>query len=293
MNICLSGYYFVGSRGDEVLRKIIIRDLSQFGKVKVICCESRNFEKVIDWCDVFVLGGGTLINARGIGGYEQVKYAKQKGKKVMLYANTIEDGDPKFHEFMKYADAITVRDSESHLLCISRGYQCTLAADPAIKAFNKKRIHVGLRNWVIEPEHFVERIAGVLDKLANKYILVFTPYTLKHTDTISDIQFSRRVREKMQTKIKIKNFKENARPDLFIGMRLHSIIATIKQTIPTIAINYDGKIGNFMRDIGKEEFLVEYETIEKIAEIVSKLFLEELIEREKKNIEVFRALVKR
>lgn len=293
MNICLSGYYFVGSRGDEVLRKIIIRDLIQFGKVKVICCESRNFEKVIDWCDVFVLGGGTLINSRGIGGYDQVKYAKQKRKKIMLYANTIEDGDPKFHEFMKCVDGITVRDSQSHMLCTSHGYKCTLAADPAIKIFNKKHIHVGLRNWVIEPDDFVIRIARVLDELANKYTLILTPYTLKHTDTISDIQFSRRVREKMKTKIKIKNFRKKTRPDLFIGMRLHSIIATIKQTIPIIAINYDGKIGNFMRDVGKEEFLVEYNTIEKIPEIVSNLFLEELIERERKNIEVFRALMKR
>lgn len=291
MNICLSGYYFVGSRGDEVLRKIINNNLSQFGRVKVIYCESRNSKKVIDWCDVFVLGGGTLINSRGIGGYDQVKYAKYKGKKVMFYANTIEDGDTKFHEFMKCADAITVRDSKSYLLCVSHGYECTLAADPAIKTFDKKHIHVGLRKWVTEPKDFVDRLACILDELANKHALVLTPYTLKHTDTISDLEFSKEVMKKMHKKIKIKKFKDDAHPDLFIGMRYHSTISTIKRMIPTIAINYDGKVGNFMRDINKGEFLVEYNKIEEIPEIVNTIFLEEIIEREKKNIEVFRKLM--
>jgi polysaccharide pyruvyl transferase WcaK-like protein len=291
MNICLSGYYFVGSRGDEVLKKIITKDLSQLGKVKIIYCENKNYEKVVDWCDVFVLGGGTLINSRGIGGYDQVKYAKYKDKKVMLYANTIEDGDPRFHEFMKWADAITVRDSKSYSLCTSYGYECTLAADPAIKTFNKKHIHVGLRKWVTQPKDFVDRLALILDEFADKYVLVFTPYTIEHTDTISDIEFSRDVMRKMHKKIKIRNFKEDIHPDLFIGMRFHSIISTIKRTIPTVAINYDGKVGNFMHDINKEEFLVEYNKIEEIPKIVSKIFFEEIIEREKKNVQVFRKLM--
>lgn len=291
MNICLSGYYFVGSRGDEVLRKIITKDLSQFGKVKVIYCESRNYEKVINWCDVFVLGGGTLINSRGIGGYDQVKYAKFKGKKIMIYANTIEDGHSKFHEFMKYVDAITVRDSKSHLLCVSHSYECTLAADPAIKTFYKKHIYIGLRKWVTEPKDFVDRIARILDELAKKYTLVLTPYTLKHTDTISDTEFSKEVARKMCKKIMIEKFKEGAHPDLFIGMRYHSIISAIKRGIPTIAINYDSKVGNFLQDINKEEFLVEYNKIEEIPKVIKTIFLEEIIEREKNNIEVFRKLL--
>jgi len=291
MNICLSGYYFVGSRGDEVLRKIIIKDLRQFGKVKAICCESSNYKSIINWCDVLVVGGGTLITPRGIGGYDQVKYAKYKKKKVMFYANTIEDGHPDFHKQMKCADAITVRDQESHLLCQSYGYKSTLSADPAAKVAYKRIIHIGLRKWVTEPKDFVNRIARILDELADKHTLVLTPYTLKHTDTIGDLQFSKEVMRKMCKKIKIKYFRENTHPDLFIGMRYHSIISTIKRMIPTIAINYDGKVGNFMRDITKEELSVEYDKIEEIPEIIKTIFLEEIIEREQKNIEVFRKLM--
>ncbi len=289
--ICLSGYYFVGSRGDELLRKIITRDLSQFGNVIAINCENSDYKSVIDWCDIFVLGGGTLVNERGIGGYNQVLYAKHKKKKVMFYANTIEDGDPRFHDFMKCADSITVRDSKSHMLCRSYDYNSILAADPVIKMFNKRFIHVGLRKWVTEPMDFVERFAYILDELASEYILVLTPYTLKDTDTISDIEFSKDVAKRMRNTVKIRSFKESDHPDLFIGMRFHSIISATNRLIPTIAINYDGKVGNFMRDINMEEFLVEYNNIEEILKIVRKIFLKELIERERKNIEVFSCLM--
>jgi polysaccharide pyruvyl transferase WcaK-like protein len=292
MNICLSGYYFVGSRGDETLREIITKDLKQYGKVRVIYCEDKNFKKTVEWCDVFVLGGGTLINQRGIGGYEQVKYAKSKGKKLMLYANTIEDGDPNFPEFLKNFDTITVRDSKSHILCSTYNYHSILAADPAIKITGKRTIHIGLRKWVTEPEDFTDRLALVIDELGKKYDVIFTPYTTKPTDTMSDVQFSKEVMSKMRKKIQIRTFKDNSHPDLFIGMRYHSIISTVKRMVPTIAINYDGKVGNFMSDIKRDNFLIEYNEIEKIPELTKAIFFEDLVEREKRNIKAFRELMK-
>jgi polysaccharide pyruvyl transferase WcaK-like protein len=292
MKICLSGYYYAGSRGDELLRKIITKDLGQFGKVKGIYCESKNYKSIIDWCDVLVVGGGSLITPRGIGGYSQIKYAKHKKKKIMFYANTIEDGHPEFHDCMRCADAITVRDSASFSLCNSYGYKCTLSADPAIKTARKRIIHIGVRKWVTEPKKFENRLTCLLNGLAGQYTLIFTPYTLRHTDTISDLKFSRNIMKKMHKKIKIKKFKEDAGPDLFIGMRLHSVMSAIKRMIPTIAINYNRKIENFMRDINKEKFLVGYNRIEEIPGIIKKIFLKEIIEREKKNIEVFRRLMR-
>lgn len=290
MNICISGYYYVGSRGDELLREIIVGDLRQFGKVKAIYCESTDYG-AIDWCDVFVVGGGTLANARGIGGYKQVKYAKSRNKKIMFYANTIEAGHPAFHDYMKCADIITVRDSASHMLCQAHGYNSILAADPAVKAGSIKTIHVGLRSWVTQADDFVEKMAYALDELAHKYAVILTPYVLKDTDTISDIGFSKQVQSAMKNHIGIKAFKQHRRPDLFIGMRLHSIINRIMQLVTTIAIDYDGKVGNFMREINKDDFLVAYDAVETIPNMVKNVLMQDVVEREKNNVLAFCQLI--
>jgi len=292
MNICLSGYYFAGSRGDRFLRNIISKDLKMFGKVKIINCDDKNYKDVVDWCDVFVLGGGSLITRRGIGGYSQVKYAKEKGKKIMFYAQTIENGDENFADMMKAADMITVRDEASFRLCERLGYYSVLSADPVVKKFREKTVHVGLREWIDQDDNFINNCARTLDNLVDKgYKLILTPFTTKRTDTVSDAEFSRVIRKSMKHRLQIKNFDESKKPDLYIGMRYHSLLSSIMRSIPVIAINYDPKIRYFMEDSGIAEFLVGYDGLMRIPDLADKILRTDALEREKMNIACFKNLM--
>lgn len=49
--------------------------------------------------------------------------------------------------------------------------------------------------------------------------------------------------------------------DIFIGSRMHAIIAALSMNVPTIAISYSHKIPNLMRMVGQEEFVFDINDI--------------------------------
>ena len=282
VHILLCGYYFQGNTGDDIMMEAIVKSLSKYGEIKVT--GSFNKEE-IDWCDILLIGGGTHIRPWNVGGYEKAKYAKEKGKKVVYYAQTIEEGHPLFEEHLKRADFITVRDSESKKVVERYGLKAILTSDPV---FIKKRRLIGFsfRRWLKEPSNIIERLASVLDDLSNDYDIVSIPYTLHETDTESDTSFHDRIIQLMKYKPNHVNYNQVIdHLDLLIGMRLHALIDAVNKGKKVIGINYCSKVGRIFSDLSLNEVVISYEKIERIPEMVrEKIFKSDsLAMREKIN----------
>lgn len=284
VRILLCGWYFQGNRGDDLSIEPITKTLSKYGEVKVSTTEIFDRD-LIDWCDLLVIGSGSHITPRGISSYRQVKYAKENGKKVIYYSQTIEGGHPLFVEHLARADLITVRDSESKRIVEANGFRAVLSVDPL---FRKKRRTIGcsFRRWVNEPPAIEEKLASLLDNLAVDYEVVFLPFTETDTDTESDKTFHERVMQKMKNRAKQASYDhtiENV--DLLIGMRLHALICALNMGKQVLAIDYDVKIRRIFSDLGMQDRVVSYDEADKIPLIIrEKIFRSDgLALREKVN----------
>ena len=284
VRILLCGYYFQGNTGDDLMMESIRDSLSKYGEVRVISTETLD-TGLLDWCQLLVIGAGSLITSRGIGGYEHAKYAKEKGKKVVYYSQTIEEGHPQFKEHLARADLITVRDPVSKKVEETHGFRVVLASDPV---FMKKRRTIGFsfRRWVNEPPGIEDSLASILDNLALDYELLSMPFTPNDTDAESDTAFHEKIIQRMKNKpvyVSFSNMIEKA--DLLIGMRLHALITAVNIGKKILAINYDAKIGRILSDLAMEDMIISYDEINKIPLIVrEKIFrADSLAQREKVN----------
>jgi len=239
----------------------IVKSLSKYGEVKVT--NAFNYE-LLDWCDVLVIGGGTLVSKRSLGGHDLALYAKEKGKKIIYYSQTIEEGHPKFKEHLALADLITVRDSASKKIVEANGFRAILASDPVFEK-RKRRIGFSFRRWFDEPLGIEDKLASVLDHLAIDYEMLSLPYTENDTDTESDKAFHETVIQRMIGKPLHASFNEAIeKVDLFIGMRLHALIEALNIGKKVIAIDYDAKVGRIFSDLSMEDMVVSYDHLDQI-----------------------------
>ena len=284
VKILLCGFYFQGNTGDDFLMECIVETLSRHGEVKVTSTETFEVE-LLNWCQLLVIGGGSLITPRGIGGYRHAKYAKENGKKIVYYSQTIEEGHPQFREHLARADLITVRDSESKKVVEANGFRAVLASDPIFKT-KKRTIGFSFRRWVNEPPDIVERLASMLDNLAVDYEIFSLPYTEHDTDTESDAAFHEQVIHHMKNKPKQAAYDDAIqRVDLFMGMRLHALINGINMGKRVLAIDYDTKVRRIFSDLAKNDAVVSYDDLEKIPYLVrNEIFrIDKMALREKVN----------
>ena len=284
VKILLCGFYFQGNTGDDFLMECIVETLSRHGEVKVTSTETFEVE-LLNWCQLLVIGAGSLITPRGIGGYRHAKYAKENGKKIVYYSQTIEEGHPQFREHLARADLITVRDSESKKVVEANGFRAVLASDPIFKT-KKRTIGFSFRRWVNEPPDIVERLASMLDNLAVDYEIFSLPYTDNDTDTESDTAFHEQVIHHMKNKPKQAAYDDAIqRVDLFMGMRLHALINGINMGKRVLAIDYDTKVRRIFSDLAKNDAVVSYDDLEKIPYLVrNEIFrIDKMALREKVN----------
>ncbi|MEK6684061.1 MAG: glycosyltransferase [Nitrospirota bacterium] len=284
VRILLCGYYFQGNRGDDLLRESIRKTLSRHGEVRGASTETFDPD-LLDWCQLLVLGAGSLITPRGIGGYRHAQVAREKNKKIFYYAQTIEAGHPHFQEHLARADLITVRDSASKKVVEDHGFRAVLTGDPL---FEKKRRKIGFsfRRWVNEPARIEEALAALLDELAWDDEVLSLPYTEHSTDTESDTAFHEAIIHKMKNKPRLSAFDDAIGSlDLFIGMRLHALLSAVHRGKNVLAIDYDPKIRRIFADLGMEDRVVSYEEVHTIARRVKDhIFrLDALALREKAN----------
>ncbi len=265
VHILLCGYYFQGNTGDDLMMNAIVRSLDRYGEVKVT---ASFIPAEIDWCDILLIGGGTHTRPWNIGGYEQAKYARERGKKVVYYAQTIEDGHPLFDEHLGRADYITVRDAESRRVVERHGFRAILASDPLFEK-RQRTVGVSLRKFFAAPPDFVERIAGVLDDLSLDYKIVFLPYTESENPEEDDISYHEEVIRLMKSNPGRTSYEQGiGSVDLLIGMRLHALINAVNRGKRVVGIKYDSKVGRIMSDLALEDMTVSYDEVNKITDIV-------------------------
>jgi len=232
--------------------------------------------------DLFVSGGGSLI--QDVTGRLSIFYylgliwlAKLQGTKVSFYAQGVGPLNRKINRIMtgitlKSIDHIGVRDRASAVFLSSIGLKennVELTADPVFALYNEKdvvrrklhsRITIGIsvRPWQAD---YIEELGAGLSKFAQKYSCDFKIYpfhrgvdkspseklkTILDSTTVSDVIIEELAEDPSKA---VKQLKDT---DLFLGVRLHSLIFALLNQIPFLAVSYDPKIDGLVSDI---EFL--------------------------------------
>jgi len=305
MRFVISGYYGFENSGDDALLLTIIRQIKKdYGdaEITVLSKSPKKTKSVYGvksvnrynpftllWsiykCDLFISGGGTLIqdetSTKSLVYYlTMIKTALFFKKKVMLYANGIGPltsfkNIEKTKNILNRVDLITLRDSNSLSELEQIGVtkpRIELTADPVFllesdgsadrifETYNlptdKKIMCVSVREWKDNPADFVNIMADFCDYASEKYDI----YTvLLSMQARRDYDISRKIKNKMHNPATVVSGKYPfetllsfmEKMYICVGMRLHSIIYSAKSVVPSIGIVYDPKVKNFLEYIGE------------------------------------------
>jgi len=192
------------------------------------------------------------------------------------------------------ATLATVRDPESKQLLASLGVDVArvrVTADPALTlpSADDERVRqiigaeastplarpvvgVALRNWNIgvSPDYWEREVALGLDSFVEQHggTILFVPFhrAVKGSQ-VNDRAVAKRVRKRMRNQAQAVVFQGNYLPeekagvlkscDLVLGMRLHSILFACQYGVPTIALAYDPKVSNSLKQFDCDEYGIE------------------------------------
>jgi polysaccharide pyruvyl transferase CsaB len=304
MNFLLSGYYGFGNAGDEAVLAAILDHLGERapdGSRFVVTAgdpaatralhgkrshrvdavprqHPRQLVQAIRLCDVFISGGGSLLqdvtSLRNIVYYTSlIRFARFSRKPVMIYAQGIGPlirplSQKLARAAVQSARAITVRDEDSKRLLqrigVRRNIEVTAdpvwALAPADSPMHDERIGIGaikgnpmtwgisLRPWPgyeYNPEHS-HTIADGLRRAreAGDARFRFLPMQWSTDRDILDGLYEAGHDELVNTSgLHPRHIMaECGRCDVMIAMRLHALIFAAAQGVPCVAINYDPKV---------------------------------------------------
>lgn len=271
--------------------------------------------KVIKNCDKFILGGGGLFTDEklfavflwGIHAFWAYRYKKS----VIMLGQSVGPLKTRVGKWIvkkcfKNAKEIIVRDTESKQLLINLGIKKEIKVSSDLvfnlkieetydnQNLNKKveqmklkgYFIVSLRNWPKNTKILYKKINQVLSVIVDKYKLlpVFVPFQASHQN---DEELMHKIIEQNDIKypILIKKFDQNVfkvlsvikNAEFTLGMRLHSLIFSIIQKVPIVALSYSPKIKNMLKDQGLSEFVVELDDPDKILSLVDKIMIKNKI----------------
>jgi polysaccharide pyruvyl transferase WcaK-like protein len=232
--------------------------------------------------DAIVLGGGTLINAKG--SLNLFRCAQSTCSKFFVFGAGVED--PEFQAFkdpdgncingwvdvLKKCQFVGVRGPMSKNILDKNGFNSSeVIGDPALllakNAIKKKKrrkkiaINIGISNgkvWGSE-DKVLDFIVSTVKRLISKgWEVSFLPvwscdlsYINEATKRIgSEINIFR----EFYSAEKVMNFLEEC--DIFIGEKLHSVILATCVYTPSLMLEYRPKCLDFMSSIGLERFSV-------------------------------------
>lgn len=311
MKVLISGYYGFDNAGDEAVLYAIVKALREANtniEITVLSnqpektSEQLGIEAVDRWnilnviksvknCDVFISGGGSLLqditSKNSILYYlGLIKLAKIMRKKVMIYAQgvgpiTIKRNRSLTRKILNKVDVITVRDLDSRMQLMQLGVyrEVLVCSDPvmgisadAINAedgkrllqesglqdFNKPIVMVAARNWNGEEKLYTEVASYCEDLIQKDWQVVFLPFHYP-----SDVEAGEKIAAKIQNKDSVVVLNDNYTPletmailkngELILGMRLHSLIMGAALQKPLIALSYDPKVSSFMQMLRQRE----------------------------------------
>jgi polysaccharide pyruvyl transferase CsaB len=196
------------------------------------------------------------------------------------------------------AQVITVRDPGSKAMLESLGFDARgiqVTADPAfnftpaeapcVRAILETESHggmsrpfvgVALREWGIDisPDRWEPAVAAALDHFLGQHngTALFVPlHRTVDWPLTDDLGVAERVRGLMRYGDRAVILRGEYLPhekaavlagcDLVLGMRLHSLIFTLKAEVPVVALDCDPKVANLMDYAGQKELSIELEEL--------------------------------
>lgn len=224
--------------------------------------------------DLFISGGGSLL--QDVTGSLSIPYylgvfwlAKLQGVKSVFYAQGVGPLEKKWSQMLtaftlNRFDFLGVRDTASKELLKEIGVkkQINVTVDPVFALYNKVDvvrqkikgeivIGVSVRPWSVD---YLEELAAGMNRYAEDY---HCHYLLMPMHSGSDEKTSQKLKELLTAKADIVELpkepklalKEFSNIDLFIGVRLHSLIFALLNHIPSLALSYDPKIEGLMDEV--------------------------------------------
>lgn len=232
--------------------------------------------------DILISGGGSLL--QDVTGYKTIPYylsiiylAVLNKMETVFFAQGVGPVDIKFNRFLikkvlNKTDYLSVRDSRSKNLLRKIGIKkdIKIVSDPVFlkqnclstnkTTSNKTELKVGIsvRDW--EDNRYFSCIVDYLNRLGIKRdilvkIIVFHKY--------QDLKISRKLNETLDVDSILKTYPDKLSKvndfyqglDLFIGLRLHSLIFSAVNCIPFIGISYDPKVKSLIEEMGYQELI--------------------------------------
>jgi polysaccharide pyruvyl transferase CsaB len=246
--------------------------------------------------DLFISGGGSLL--QDVTGSLSVPYylaifwlAKMQGLKTAYYAQGVGPLQKRWSRWLtafslNRFDFLGVRDQGSKELLKEIGVkkEIKLTADPVFALYNmvnvvrqkiKGEINIGVsvRPWEVD---YLEELAQGLNSYAERYKCKFLLLPMHKG---SDEKTSQKLKGLLHTETELvelshepeKALKAFSQLDLFVGVRLHSLIFALLNQIPSLALSYDPKIEGLMEEI-------DYLPIIKLEDITAELVDQKIAE---------------
>lgn len=309
--VVISGYYGFNNSGDDAILKAIVKELKKadasleitalsnnpsateqvYGINAVNRFKTREVIKAIKSCDLFISGGGSLLqdvtSTRSLWYYiALMRFARLCGKPIMVYANGIGPINKKINRMLTRStlnkvDFITLRDEDSRAFLQELGVankNIRVTADPVftLNASEDERVDeifeiegipndkpligISIRSWSNE-EKLVDSLSMAIDYMMANYDVNVVLIPMHYPE---DLPISNKLLNKVDNErcfvIKDKYSVEDImgvikRLEMIIAMRLHSLIYAATQLVPMIGIVYDPKIEGFLKSINMDRMI--------------------------------------
>jgi len=232
-----------------------------------------NLIKGMKWADVVLVGGGSFFYDKRIHTipfwYFVIKLAKIMNKKIVYYGGGVGPintrlGKSLTKKAFKLFDKICVRDEASINLLKELGIKkkILISPDPLIFADIKKKKVMGGKYVVVclrylRDSNYNKELLNFLKNISRKRKIIFLPFCKK-----GDFEVAKYFENKIKNSIIYNTFSLEEingiiyNAEFIIGERLHSLVFSAINQKKFLAIKYDQKIEEFLKQIKYEEFLL-------------------------------------
>lgn len=249
--------------------------------------------------DILISGGGSLLqdvtSLRSVPYYLGLIFlAIIFDMKTIFFAQGVGPVQNKFYRFLikkilNKVDYLSVRDKESKKLLEKIGIpkgKINIVDDPVFGLINcepginrknngPQKIGVSVRNW--HNNSYLGPLSEFLNRLGmnNNISITIIPF---HQG--EDIKISKKLQGMLKVNSRVSKYTDDLKKlnelydnlDLFIGVRLHSLIFSAVNCIPFIGISYDPKTDSLIEEMGyQKEIRTEDISVEKIEKTYRKI----------------------
>jgi len=283
VNFLINGYFGFANAGDEAVLSSMIGALREQRDDATFCatsgdpmqtralhgCEAvgrqspRDLMEAIKRCDVFLSGGGSLLqdvtSVRNVVYYTGVlRMARLSGKPAMMYAQGVGPLRSSLarklaRSAFQSAEIATVRDPQSAQLLreigVTRAVEIT--ADPVWQLAPATPVQremklwvVALRSWPDAPDGTIADIVKALRAAAQSKGATLRFLAMQPGPDDEMLNGLVEADEKLETRGKTpaEIVALAGAGDLMIAMRLHALIFAAGQGVASVALNYDPKV---------------------------------------------------